>query len=452
MYFRKNKFLIVGLSRSGYSACNALLSKNAECYIFDDNLNSGIQSNIDKLCDRGAKLVNGENIENAIELCDVVVLSPGVAIDNQIPILARRLKKNIIGELELGFYLTKSPLVAVTGTNGKTTTCSLIDHVLSKSSINSYLAGNIGIPLCEYCDKYDENTIGVVEVSSFQLESIAFFAPHIACILNISPDHLSRHYNMDNYYYLKGRILKNLRESEYAVLNADDKKICSFAENTRAKVVYFSLNEKVNGAYLLSDKIYWKDEFLLDINELSLCGIHNVQNVLVTICVCKILGVEKQIIIEGLKDFKGVKHRVQFICEKNGVKYYNDSKSTNPMATVSAINTIKENIHILIGGRDKGEGYEQLFSTIDLSQKVKSIVLYGESAEKLYKIAKKYCKKEINLVNKFENATKFSKLIAKSGECVLLSPACSSFDEFNGFEERGEKFIELVNGIELSEK
>ncbi|MBR3864066.1 MAG: hypothetical protein IKJ19_02980 [Clostridia bacterium] len=174
MYFKKSKFLIVGLSRSGYSACNALLSKNAECYIYDNNLNSGVQSNVDKLCARGAKLVNGENIENVIELCDVVVLSPGVAIDNEIPILARRLKKNIIGELELGFYLTKSPIVAVTGTNGKTTTCSLIEHVLSKSSVNSFLAGNIGIPLCEYFDKSDEKSIGIVEDRVFNLKALRF--------------------------------------------------------------------------------------------------------------------------------------------------------------------------------------------------------------------------------------------------------------------------------------
>lgn len=452
MYFKKTKFLIVGLLRSGYSACLALLKRNAECYIYDADINAVVKSNIDTLCLKGAILANGENIENVIELCDVVVLSPGVPIDNQIPIIARRLKKNIIGELELGYYLTNSPIVAVTGTNGKTTTCSLINHLLSKSSINSYLAGNIGIPLCEQCDKYNEDSVAVVEVSSFQLESIAFFAPHIACVLNIAPDHLTRHYNMDNYLYLKKRILKNLRESEYAVLNADDEQVSSFAKDTRAKIIYFSLTKRVDGAYFSDNKLFWKGEEIISADELSLSGGHNIQNALASICVCKILGIEKQLIIDGLKDFKGVKHRIQLVGENLGVKYYNDSKATNPLATLSAIKAVKGDIHLLIGGRDKGEGYEQLFATLEANDKIKSVILYGESGEKLYHICKKHYKKEVNLLHKFDSAVKFAQIIAKTGENILLSPACSSFDEFSGFEQRGDRFIQIISQNQRTNK
>ena len=446
MYLKKTKFLIVGMYKSGLSACELLLSYGAECWVYDKNLNEKVGDFIKRACNLGAKSVNSENIEDVISLVDVVVLSPGVPIDDEVPIIARRLKKNIIGELELGSYFNKATTVAVTGTNGKTTTCSMIDYVLKNAEYNCFLAGNIGIPLTKVCNESVPEEISVVEVSSFQLETIAHFTPHIACVLNISPDHLSRHYNMDNYIYLKARILKNLRESEFAVLNADDPIVKDFASKTRAKAVYFSMAKEVDGAYYIDGKIYWRNEYLCDAKNLALKQGHNIQNALACICVCKLLGVEKEKIIEGLSSFKGVKHRLQEVSVHNGVKYINDSKATNPASTLSAIRDMENSFIILIGGREKKGGYEELFSSLKESNLLKEIIVYGESCEKLYEIAKECGIKNINVAHNFNNAVNFAFSLS-GAECVLLSPACSSYDEFTCFEERGDKFIELVNGF-----
>ena len=451
MYLRKSKFLIVGISKSGYNACKLLLMRGAECYLFDSDLNGKAQKFIKELIDKGAKLANKENIEDVISICDIVVLSPGVPIDNEIPILARRLKKNIIGELELGYYFTKSPIVAVTGTNGKTTTCSLIDFILKKAGINSCLAGNIGTPLTGECEKIDEKGIFVVEVSSYQLETIAKFTPHIACIINISPDHLTRHYNMDNYVYLKSRILRNLRESEFAVLNADDERITEFTQLTRAKPVFFSMAKEVDGAYLIDNKLYFKGEFIMDADKFALKGGHNLQNALVAICVCKLLGIEKDAIVNGLSEFRGVKHRIQEISRKEGIVYLNDSKSTNPASTISALSVIKSPTILLLGGREKGEGYDELFEKIKANPFIKEIIVYGECKDKLYNFAKRSFIDNVSVVKGFETAVKLAFLCLKEGYVLLLSPACSSFDEFENFEERGDRFIELVK-IHTGEK
>ena len=444
MYLKRTKFLIVGMYKSGASACELLLSFGAECWVYDKNLDERTLNFIQKACEKGARQVNRENIEDVIALVDVVVLSPGVPIDDEVPIIARKLRKNIIGELELGSYFNRSPIVAVTGTNGKTTTCSMIDYVLKNANYNSFLAGNIGIPLTKVCNEHSKDDIAVVEVSSFQLETVAHFTPHIACVLNLSPDHLSRHYNMDNYVYLKSRILKNLRESEFAVLNMDDPTVAEFASNTRAKPVYFSMAKEVDGAYLVEGKIYWKKEFLCNCEELALKQGHNIQNALACVCVCKLLGVEKEKIVEGLKNFKGVKHRLQEVAVHNGVKYINDSKATNPASTLSAVKEIENSFTLLIGGREKRGGYEELFNYLKDKSNLKEIIFYGEGAKNLYSIATDCGIKRVNIARNFSNAVKFSFIVSNS-DLVLLSPACSSYDEFFSFEERGEKFIELVD-------
>lgn len=444
MYLKRTKFLIVGISKSGYFATKLLLSKGAECYIYEKDQNGRAKKFIDELILTGATIINGENLQDAIERIDVVVLSPGIAIDSEIPIMARRLKKNIIGELELGYYFCPQTIIAITGTNGKTTTCSLVDFVLNKAKINSCLAGNIGIPLCSQCENAQNYQVAVTEVSSYQLETIAKFTPHIACVLNVSPDHLSRHYNMDNYLYLKSRILKNLRESEFAVLNWDDERIREFSINTRAQCVYFSLTEEIDGAFYKEGAIYWKGELIINAEEIALKGGHNLQNVLACVCICKLMGVEKEIIKEGLEQFKGVKHRMQIITEKKGVTFINDSKATNPDSTLSAISSMESSFILLIGGQEKGEGYENLFDKISKCEKIKEVIIFGESREKLYKIASQKQVKRISLTSCFDSAVKFGFEIAKKGESLLLSPACASFDEFSGFEERGERFIELV--------
>ena len=446
MYLKKSKFLIVGMAKSGVSACELLLSFGAQCWVYDKNLDERTEKNIQKCLSLGANCVNNENIEDVISLVDIVVLSPGVPIDNEVPIIARRLRKSIIGELELGSYFTRGAVTAITGTNGKTTTCSMIDYILKNAGCKSNLAGNVGVPLTKVCNDSDWSDITVLEVSSFQLETIAHFTPHIACILNISPDHLSRHYNMDNYVYLKSRILKNLRESEFAVLNADDPIVNDFSINTRAKCIYFSMAKEVEGAYLINGEIYWKGERLCAMDSLSLTQGHNVQNALASICVCKILGVENNLIVNGLCSFKGVKHRLQEFATYNGVRYINDSKATNPASTISAVNSIKEDFVLLLGGRAKQGGYEELFECLKGLEHCKELIIYGECAQMLYEIAKEYQIKRISLTHDFEKAVRLAASV-KCVNCVLLSPACASYDEFNCFEERGDKFIQLISEL-----
>ena len=444
MYFLSSKFLIVGMSKSGIAACDALLNLGAVCYIFDEREGFFEDERVKALLARGALLVGQDVIEERVKEIDVAVISPGVPIDNRIPILCRKNKKNVIGELELAYYLIKSPIIAATGTNGKTTTCSLVHHVLSVAGKKSYLVGNVGTPACSRVSELDFDAIAVTEISSFQLETTAKFTPHIACVLNLSPDHLSRHYNMENYAYLKSKLLHNLRESEYAVLNEDDLAVKEFSAKTRGKVIYFSMMKQVEGAYLSNGYLCWQNQEIIGINELGLKGGHNVQNALACICICKLMGIDDEQIKTGLATFKGVIHRQQEIACKNSIVYINDSKSTNPDSTVQAINSANENTLILIGGRYKGVGYEQLFKFIKECERIKGVIVYGQSREELFRIALAEGITNVSCVKDFNSAVKFAFAIEQSGDTVLLSPACSSLDEFSGYEERGERFIALV--------
>ncbi len=445
MYFKKSKFLVVGISKSGFSACNALLNLGAECYIFDDNPSETTLKLMDQLVQNGAKMVDRVEIEDVVKNIDVAVISPGVPIDNEIPILCRKNKKNVIGELELSYYLINSPIIAITGTNGKTTTCSLVNHVLKSANLNSYLVGNVGTPVCSKVSELNFDSVAVTEVSSFQLETVVKFTPHVACVLNVSPDHLSRHYNMENYVYLKSKLLHNLRESEFAVLNEDDQAVRDFASKTRAKVVFVSILKQTHGAYIFENTVYWKGEEIIKVDQINLKGGHNLQNVLACVCICKIMDIPNETICEGIKTFKGVAHRQQEICCCNGVRYVNDSKSTNPDSTYQALQNGCENVILLLGGRYKNSGYEKLFDYISKCKAVKNIIIFGQSREELYKIAMQSGLKQVNCVQNFEFAVRLAFVLEQSGDVVLLSPACSSFDEFSGFEERGERFISLVN-------
>ncbi len=376
----------------------------------------------------------------------VVVLSPGVAIDHEIPLKAKKLGKRITGELELASEFCLAPVIAVTGTNGKTTTCTMIDDILKSGGINSVLCGNVGTPLSSVLPCLNDDSVVVCETSSFQLETVSRFSPHIAVVTNITPDHLSRHYNMENYVYLKGKILSNMRESEFAVLNFDDKIVKSFGEKTRCKVVYFSAQTEVNGAYVADGKVYYKGKFIGEISDLPISGEHNVYNLLAAVCVAEIMGLDEEIILTGIKGFKGVKHRIQYIKSVNGVDYYNDSKATNPDATIKAIDSMEKPTVLILGGKDKGLDYGELFVKIKTSN-VKSIVFTGESAARMYNAAKKECITNLSVAEDFTLAVKLAGLSAEYGDAVLLSPACSSFDRFTDYEARGDEFIRITESL-----
>lgn len=446
MLVEKQRFLVLGVSKSGYSAAKYILSKGGKCYLYEDVLTPKNQNYISELIALGAERINAEVAGEVLEKIDVLVISPGVPINHQIAVKAKQKGVRIVGELEFGFLQFNPPCVAITGTNGKTTTVTLIDDILNKSGIKSRAVGNVGVPVSAVLNEVGSGEVLVAEVSSFQLESISAFCPHVSCLLNVAPDHLERHYTMENYVFLKKRIFKNQRESEYTVLNYDDKTVRGFYEEVRSKVVWVSVTERVNGAYLQDGKLYFKDEFIINESELKLKGIHNVYNSLFAIAVCKLMGAETCAIVDVLKNFKGVKHRIQLVTNKNGVDYYNDSKATNTASTISAVKTMQKPTVLILGGSEKGEEYLSMFNELKNSA-VKHVVLTGASKYKMLEAAGQCGYSEVTVTTDFEMAVRIAAIIAKSGDNVLLSPACASFDAFSGYEERGETFINLVGAL-----
>lgn len=443
MYVKTQKFFILGVSKSGYAVAKRILENGGVCYIYEQLKNQKIERSIEELTSLGAVLVKDTETENILNLCDVLVISPGVPINHELAVTAKKLGKRIIGELEFGVLQFSPTLIAVTGTNGKTTTVSMIDAILKDSGLNCFLVGNVGVPISAKLADIDKESVCVTEVSSFQLESVFSFCPHISCILNITPDHLERHYTMENYIYLKKRIFKNQRESEYCVLNFDDQTVKSFYSEIKAKIIWVSLKEKVDGAYLLNGKLYFNGEYIIDEKDLSIKGEHNVMDALFSIAVAKLMKVSNEIIFSSLKNFKGVRHRIEYICEKKGVKFYNDSKATNTASTISAVNAFNVPTVLILGGSEKGETYEELFAKIKEST-VKHVVLTGASRYNMLEAAGKIGYSKLTLTPDFNHAVQIAYLLSEKGDVVLLSPACASFDNFNGYEERGDCFVQEV--------
>lgn len=446
MLVNSNKFLVLGVSKSGFSATSYLLSKGVKCYIYEESDSIKAKEKIEELISKGAILTSNEKIDEVLKEVDVVIISPGVPINHNVAIKAKDLAKRIVSEMEFGFFCAFPKIVGVTGTNGKTTTVSLINSIFLENGNKSILMGNVGCPVCDNIGKIDNSTICVTEVSSFQLESTCNLRPDVACILNIAPDHLERHYSMENYIFLKKRLLSNLTESEYAVLNYDDQVVKEFNKSTKAKIIYVSLFEEVNGGYKKNDALYYNGDKIIDIKELNLQGLHNEYNALFAIAVAKLFGVSNQVIHDSLANFKGVPHRMQLISDKNGIKVFNDSKATNTASTISAINSIKEDTVLVLGGSNKGEDYTELFKIVRNS-KIKHVVITGATKDEMIKSAINIGVENFTSISNFEDAIKFSYLLCDSGNSLLFSPACASFDRFSGYEERGDYFIKLIGEL-----
>lgn len=449
MYFKNQKFMVAGLSKSGECCARFLLERGAEVYLYDDVVNEKITALMEEFSSIGAHVVTAETFTDVTIICDVLVISPGIPIDNPLPVAFRKQNKAIIGEEELGAMYLRATAVAVTGTNGKTTTVSMLNGILEKASFKSVACGNIGKPLLGEVENLGFNDYAVIEISSFQLETLSSLRPHIAVITNITEDHLNRHYNMENYVFLKGKILRNLKESEYAVLNYDDEVVRNFAKHTRAKPVYFSINTRIDGAYYENGSIFFNGEKYLDVDDMSVKGVHNVYNALACVAASHILGLDKEKVADALISFKGIKHRIEEIGVVNGVTYIDDSKGTNVDASIKAVQTMQNPTVILLGGKDKGYDYAPLFEELKNSRVIHS-VLYGENRFKLLNSAIKAGYISFSLCSEFDTAVKLSGYIAKSGQNVLLSPASSSFDSFSNYEERGDAFRKLVEGMNES--
>ena len=417
MYPARQTFLVLGLSRSGCAAAEFLLERKAKVFIYDDVPGDSVEKAAKLLTEKGAERVEKDRLSRMHEICDALVLSPGIPIDHPVAVAFKRSGKAVVGETELAARYLRCPVVAVTGTNGKTTTVSMLTKILSEGGYRAEACGNIGSPMINYLS-LKEDEIAVAEISSFQLETLNSLCPHVGIVLNVTEDHLNRHYNMENYIFLKSKLLKNSTESEYAVLNFDDGIVRSFAEKTKARLFYF-----------LTD------------------GLHNVQNALAAIAAAKIMGVRSDSIARSLASFKGIRHRIELVGEADGVKYVDDSKGTNVDATIKAVGCMKEETVLLLGGKDKGYDYDKLFVKLRTSSVVHT-VLYGENRFRLFESALRCGFERMTLCENFDFAVRLAKMIARRGQTVLLSPASASFDEFASYEERGDKFVAIVRAFE----
>lgn len=446
MFFGNQKFLVAGLSRSGEGCANFLLNRGAQVYVYDDVVTDKVAQVIGALQAKGAVAVNSESLNDAVGICDVLVLSPGIPIDNPLPVAFRKLGKAIIGEEELAAGYLRATAIAVTGTNGKTTTVSMLENVLAACGKKGVPCGNYGNPLINEVENLGFDSFALVEVSSFQLETLFSLRPHVAVITNITEDHLNRHYNMDNYVFLKSKLIRNLRESEYAVLNYDDERVRQLAKVTRGKVIWFSALQQVEGAYVEGGSVYFNGVKYFGVENMTVGGLHNIYNALACTAVSAVLGLNKEASSAAICKFKGVKHRIQLVGEVNGVTYINDSKGTNVDATVKAVDSATRPTVLLLGGKDKGYDYTPLFQRL-LNGKVVHAVIYGENRFKMMDCASAAGFFSFSLCADFSTAVRLATFIAKTGQSVLLSPASASFDEFAGYEERGDAFIKLVEGL-----
>ena len=449
MYPKQQTFFVLGLSKSGLAAATFLLSQGANVFVHDDLTTDRIEKETATLVAKGARRVRKEDVSQVVDACDALVLSPGIPIDHPLAVAFKRKGKAVIGETEIATRFMRCPIVAVTGTNGKTTTVSMISKILNGGGYSAQACGNIGEPMINFAS-LNEDAVAVAEISSFQLETLNSLRAHVSVVLNVTEDHLNRHYTMENYVFLKRKLLKNSTETEYAVLNYDDTIVRGMAEKTKARILWFSVREKVKGAYYENGGLYFNGEKILQANEMLAGGLHNIQNALASIAVAKLFRVETATIRNALIAFKGIKHRVETIGVIDGVTFINDSKGTNVDATIKAAETMKTETVILLGGKNKGYDYAPLFSALQ-KQKIVHAILYGENRYALLKSAREQGFQSVSVCEGFTLAVLIAKLIAKRGQNVLLSPASASFDEFSSYEERGDKFVEIVRSFEENE-
>ncbi|HHV19057.1 MAG TPA: UDP-N-acetylmuramoyl-L-alanine--D-glutamate ligase [Thermoanaerobacterales bacterium] len=441
--------LILGLARSGVAATIELTNLGAKVTASDMKSKEELKDTV-FLENCGVQLVYGGHPLTLLNKCDLIVLSPGVPSDLEILEEARKRDIPVVSELELGFWFAKAPIIAVTGTNGKTTTTTLIGEILKNDGKNITLAGNIGIPLVREVEKAENKDYLVVEVSSFQLENIMHFKPKVSVILNITEDHLNRHKTFENYIEAKARILENLTEEEYAVLNYDDPIVKSLVKRVKPRILPFSQKEElIRGIYIKNGVIVIRENGkiypILKAEELGIKGSHNLENAMAAVCVAWICRINLNNMAETLKDFRGVEHRLEYVKNIAGVKFINDSKATNPDAAQKAIEALKEPIVLIAGGYDKKSDYSGFIKAFN--GKVKKLILIGDTAVDIESCALKHGFYDIEKSTSLQEAVKLAFSAAIPGDIVLLSPACASWDMFESFEERGRIFKETVHSL-----
>ena len=451
MELNNKRVLVVGLGKSGVASALFLKSRGARVTVSDSKPEAELRDEILLLLEHGITVETGGHGERTFRGQDLIVVSPGVPIDAPQLVQARNLGEPLIGEIELAAQFLAGPVVAITGANGKTTTTSLAGEIIAAGKFPTLVGGNIGTPAISLVDQAGPATWAVLEVSSFQLETIVEFRPRIAVILNITPDHLDRHKTFENYVNAKARIFENQRAEDFSVLNADEPITAGLAERTRAQLYWFSRkNEVKRGAFARGAHIYFRDEHgereIMPVGEVGLKGAHNLENVLAGIVIGMLAGCTPEQIRPAVRNFKAVEHRLEFVARFAGVDYYNDSKATNVDATIKALESFPGNIHLILGGKDKGSDYTVLHPL--LRERVKRVYTIGAAAAKIESQTKDAA--EIDHAETLENAVRRASAAAVAGDVILLAPACASFDQFQSYEHRGRVFKEIVHSLAMA--
>jgi UDP-N-acetylmuramoylalanine--D-glutamate ligase len=458
MDLNNKRVLVVGLGKSGVASALFLKARGALVTVSDAKAPDQLGEEMPWLLDHGIAVETGGHGERTFQGQDLIVVSPGVPVNTPSLVQARALGELVIGEIELAARFLPGSVVAITGSNGKTTTTTLVGEILAASGKRAVVGGNIGTPAISLVGQTTRDTLVVLEVSSFQLETIQTFHPKIAVVLNITPDHLDRHRTLAAYVDAKARIFENQQPDDFAVLNKDDQATEALASRTRAQVFWFSRTQEVERGAYIDRRAQGKDQIVfrgvhglqdvMPVSEIPLKGAHNVENVLAGVCAGILMGCDPHPIREAVRNFKAVEHRLEYVESVRGVEYYNDSKATNVDATIKALESFPANIHLILGGKDKDSDYTSLNDL--LRSRVKRVYTIGAAAEKIESQIKDTT--EIVRAETLERAVKNAAASAQAGDIVLLAPACASFDQFRNYEHRGKVFKQAVHGLMPNEE
>lgn len=448
MNFAGKTVLVVGTGISGVAAVKLLASQSASIILMDGNASLDPETIAEKFPPEiHYDLILGDLPEKAINRIDIAVLSPGVPTDLPFVVKLQESSIPVIGEIELAYLCGQGRILAITGTNGKTTTTALTGEIMKAYYDSVFVVGNIGMPYTEYVSDMQPDSVTVAEISSFQLETIQHFCPQVSAILNITPDHLNRHHTMECYAETKSRIAMNQTEQETCVLNYEDPLLQKLAKGIRADIFWFSSSRKLDrGIFLRGNEIVYRDAeeiVICNTDELLLLGMHNYENVMAAVAIAMKAGVPVDVIRQVVRNFHAVEHRIEFVREVNGVKYYNDSKGTNPDAAIKAVEAMVSPTIVIGGGYDKDSTYEEWIDSF--GDIVRGLVVLGQTRDKIAETAKEAGFTAVTKVDTLEEAVQEAAKQAKPGYAVLLSPACASWGMFRNYEERGDLFKKIVN-------
>ncbi len=451
MDMSQERALVIGTGISGIGAARLLARKGAGVTLYDEKEDIDIEGIRGRLGIDGVEIVAGvlpEAIDRAITL---LVISPGVPVDAPIVNRYRDRGIRIIGEIELAYSCARGRLIGITGTNGKTTTTSLVGAMMRDYFGNAYVVGNIGNPYTDIAMDTDEASVTVAEISSFQLETIETFRPNVSAILNITPDHLNRHHTMECYVETKEAIARFQTGEDYCVLNYENEYTRDFGERCPSRVVFFS-SERVleNGFYLVNEDIYYSrngvSQRIMNIYDMNLVGMCNIENVMAALAIGSCMGIPFENLLKTIREFKAVEHRIEFVATKRGVDYYNDSKGTNPDAAIQGIRAMRKPTILIGGGYDKGSTYDEWIEAFD--GKVKKLILIGQTRDKIAACARAHGFEDILFAESLEEVMRLCVELSVPGDAVLLSPACASWGMFPNYEVRGKLFKDFVYKIE----